>query len=1166
MRSSNGKLSVGANLLKGGVSVLALSAMAATLAAPAYAQDDTTKASDNNKSTEVVVVGVRKALKTAQDLKKNADTIVDSITANDIGSFPDKSVAEALQRVAGITVNRFAATGDTAHFSAEPSGVVVRGLQQVRSEFNGRDIFTADSSRGLSWSDVSPELMGGVDTYKNQTAELIEGGIAGTINLRTRLPFDQKGQLMALTAEYVYGDKAKQGEPGVSGIYSNRWDTQWGEFGFMINAAHSKEVTNSEGIQYGRLVPVENSAYWNINRIYVPMTTSLRDNIYFRTRDGVSLAGQWQNHDHSMLLTFQYNQSKKVEQWEEYVATSSTGIDAWAQQINYVSSGGNLECYGGASACSFNSDGVLTSGTFVNSNGAWYGSWDAPDGVTSPSGVSPTTPNGLMRTCYSWEASATCPATQRAGTFEASTRWSDSKNDTRDASLNFKWDVNDKLHTNFDVQYVDAIQKNYDISDGLQTYAQANIKYDGDHPTMTFADDNGGWYDAATGSTAAANGLNFGQSAVGWYLAPGGISNPANYRMHWIMDHLTDSQGHEFATRADLAYSFDSPWLNTLKAGVRYADREQTVRWSTYNWANVVNNWSNYNADNYYITGSAFPDQNAYGTHTFDQNFFGGGVTNISDVVFFKTAYLKDRQTLDQTFDMTHYQPQYTGGGSSNAWTPICYRSGETDGCFRPAEVADVSEKTKAAYVQLKFGGPDASIGGINVVGNIGVRYVETVNESTGGVNYQNSTVYDYTPIVAGSAPGQPSHPSITYYVPGLTGTPPAVTAAPGTQAYTDQVAAAQAYVNDPANWTEDRLFSGTPNNSLQTAHFVHHNWLPSFNVRLGLTDTWFLRFAASRAMSRPDIGNLKMYTSVGMSLPSAASSSYQCGVSNSAFNCDANGNIVSTKVVYTANANNPGLRPITADQFDLAAENYFSSTGSFTFTLFYKKFHDYIQYGRYTAQFTNAGVTRDVIVSGPVNGDGASIKGFEVAYQTFFDKLPAPFNGLGIQTNYTHLVNSGIHSSNVVVNSGDGSSGQLGGGASGTTVAANAAVSYTNLPLEGLSDDSYNLIGMYEKGNWSARLAYNWRSKYLVTSQDCCVVFPMWQKAAGYLDGRLAYRINEHVEISVEGSNLLNTQTVLMQQVDGPMSNGANDPTKLIPASWFQQDRRFQATISLKY
>ncbi len=97
--------------------------------------------------------------KAPRDVKRNADTVVDSITATDIGSFPDKSVAEALQRVPGITVNRFAATSDTAHFSAEPSGVIVRGLPQVRSEFNGRDTFSANSSRGLSWGDITPELM-----------------------------------------------------------------------------------------------------------------------------------------------------------------------------------------------------------------------------------------------------------------------------------------------------------------------------------------------------------------------------------------------------------------------------------------------------------------------------------------------------------------------------------------------------------------------------------------------------------------------------------------------------------------------------------------------------------------------------------------------------------------------------------------------------------------------------------------------------------------------------------------------------------------------------------------------------------------------------------------------------------------------------------------------
>ena len=105
----------------------------------------------------------------------------------------------------GVTVTRFAASGDTSHFSAEPSGVVVRGLPQVRSEFNGRDSFNANSSRGLSFGDVSPELMAGVDTYKNMTADMIEGGLAGTVNLRTHVPLDSEGFVAAFSAEMGMG-------------------------------------------------------------------------------------------------------------------------------------------------------------------------------------------------------------------------------------------------------------------------------------------------------------------------------------------------------------------------------------------------------------------------------------------------------------------------------------------------------------------------------------------------------------------------------------------------------------------------------------------------------------------------------------------------------------------------------------------------------------------------------------------------------------------------------------------------------------------------------------------------------------------------------------------------------------------------------------------------
>ncbi len=151
-------------LLRGGVSLVALVGVGALgAAAPAFAQD---KAAATDTVDEVVVIGVRQSPATSQQIKKNADTVVDSITATDIGAFPDKSVAEALQRVPGITVSRLQSSDDSSHFSAEPAGVLIRGLTQVRTEFNGRDSFSADAARGLNFNDISPELMAGVDSYK----------------------------------------------------------------------------------------------------------------------------------------------------------------------------------------------------------------------------------------------------------------------------------------------------------------------------------------------------------------------------------------------------------------------------------------------------------------------------------------------------------------------------------------------------------------------------------------------------------------------------------------------------------------------------------------------------------------------------------------------------------------------------------------------------------------------------------------------------------------------------------------------------------------------------------------------------------------------------------------------------------------------------------------
>jgi iron complex outermembrane receptor protein len=231
------------------------------LAAPQDAAVTPDASDKADLDTTVVVVGSRKALKTAQQLKKSADTVVDSITATDIGAFPDKSVAEALQRVPGVTVMRSVAGGDVMHFPAEPTGVIIRGLQQVKSEFNGRDIFSAGSASGLSWEDISPEMLSGVDTYKNLTAEMLEGGVAGTVNLRTRLPFDQKGQLFSATIEGDYGDLSKKWTPSGSALYSNRWHTELGDFGFLGDVAYSDIETTSQGAILPRMMPFAAGAY-----------------------------------------------------------------------------------------------------------------------------------------------------------------------------------------------------------------------------------------------------------------------------------------------------------------------------------------------------------------------------------------------------------------------------------------------------------------------------------------------------------------------------------------------------------------------------------------------------------------------------------------------------------------------------------------------------------------------------------------------------------------------------------------------------------------------------------------------------------------------------------------------------------------------------------------
>lgn len=1050
------------NLLGG----ICLAALAIGTAAPTLAQESQT-AGESPAADEIVITGIRDNLETSLARKRNADTVIDSISAKDIGSFPDKSVAEALQRVPGVTVVRFAGTDDTSHFSAEPSGVIIRGLNQVRSEFNGRDVFSANSSRGLSWQDISPELLGGIDVYKNQTAELIEGGIAGTVNLRTRLPFDSEDRLISLTVKGTYGDIAQQLTPEFSGIVSDRWETGIGEIGFMLNGAFSHAITSSQGIQFDRMAIFD--GVFGAGKQYIPSGIYMRDNEYDRKRYGVSAAFQWSSTDDSMLLTAQYNRSQYNNSWREHAVYSSAFSIYGLPADTLVTDPSVVAPLQGTPDFTFDDDGNFTSG--------W---WSAPQPWVGEPGES----RGLglndrgeafFPHCYSWTP-VPCNNPRRAPQLDTAANALRNKQMTQDLGLNFRWDVNERLKLSFDGQYVDATVNNYNASVLTRSYANTYVDLTGKYPRLDIA--------PGTADNIA--------------LSNGGLSNPNNYHIYAITDHTEDSDGEMWALRGDAEYEVGSSWLNSIKVGARYADRDQTVRWGAYNWANISNNWTYtqapyFNFDKPIYGGSAV-------NHTFRDNFFAGNQLSTQGFAFFDMSRLQNLSSLAETLGrpsigVGDYYPVCSGEG---------YRTGETVqgafGCYLPSEVHKVNERTIATYAMAKFGGPDLAIGGVPISGNVGVRLVWTRNQTEGAATYP----LPFTDSQLACERGLD-----------INGVPTATSGC--------VVTPAEIAFNNGAT------VGGT-------ADINHFHALPSFNMKLDWTNQLLTRFAYSRAMSRPDLGLLRNFLTVNRLSPNLNDRSDP----NITFN--AQNEAIAYNWQYTGQSGNPGLKPMTADQFDVTLEYYFAPTGSFTVAGFYKKFNEYIQNGSFTQTVINNGVEEQVRVTRPVNGSGANIYGAEFAFQTFFDFLPGALSGLGVQANYTYVHNDGIETVNLT---NETAGGTAGGGLTYDESAVQAGA------LEGVSKHSFNIVGMYEKGPISARVAYNWRSQYLVTAIDCCVGLPIWQGDTGYLDASIRWRAAKWFEFVLEGSNLLNTDTVLYQQV--------NNEGLLKPNAWFRNDRRFQ-------
>ncbi len=167
------------------------------------------------------------------------------------------------------------------------------------------------------------------------------------------------------------------------------------------------------------------------------------------------------------------------------------------------------------------------------------------------------------------------------------------------------------------------------------------------------------------------------------------------------------------------------------------------------------------------------------------------------------------------------------------------------------------------------------------------------------------------------------------------------------------------------------------------------------------------------------------------------------------------------------------------------------------------------------------------------------------------------------MQANYTYVKQSGIHNSNLIT---AGALDNGGTGAFGAGVNAATGVVIDSHKLQGVSTNTFNLVGLFEKGPVGFRLAYNWRSSYLTANLDCCIGLPVFQKAAGFLDSSVRYSIGSHVELSLDVTNLLDTRTVYEQQIFGDTKATPGAAAVFKDSGWSRVDRRYQAGVRVKF
>jgi TonB-dependent receptor len=1013
----------------------------AVLINPVFAQEQTSE-----ELEEVVVTGLRGSLKASLETKRDAIGVVDSINAEDIGKFPDTNLAESLQRVTGISIDR--RNGEGAQVTARGFGpqfnlITLNGRQLPSADaFGNGDAVTGGqgaAGRSFNFANLSAEAVSAVEVYKTARADIASGGIGATVNIRTARPLDNDGTVANFGVKGMYDESAPFGNsitPEMSGIFSFANDAK--TFGVGVNATYSKRKAGG----------VESTVNdWVIR--------------------------QW---DSAAIPFGPFNVNTDIEnrpaEGQLYGIPNDVRYSYSTFQRERINAQGVLQ-FAPTDSLRFTVDYTATRNELTQDRGEqtmWLQQGNTFDEIRFDTGQEVATP------LYIYEMTA--GATGIAGSgysnkdFGFEQQHNEQLNEMDSIGFNADWQITDRFSLALDVHNSDARSTPNDgITGGSQTaFSLAGVPMcSGAGPTV--------------GPVPPSAAIPNPPPCAGFVVQEYDFSRdlPVATRLFYA-----DQAAAQARSAGNANYIFDSAHIGSQVMRVNYQQMDSEIKQYRLDGKFELNDnnrfsfgveqrdmdWHQRSSNNQMTMGNwgATDAGTPTGANLTAQltpyslvglfNDFNAGTASTN-------AYRANATTLAQWAFSNGYTNWDAGSGPDGVLT---YNSTWGNDNY-------VLEEVKAAYLQYALKGDMGSMP-FNVV--LGYRMEDTDVTSTSFIALPTSV-----------------------------------------------------------RWDQNNDFAVPRGSTISpvTEEASYDNQLPSIDFDIGLTDSLKARASWGKTIARANIGNLTAGAAPG-------------GPSGST--------LINPAARGGGTANNPALIPLESTNIDLSMEWYFSDTGYVSAGYWRKKVDNFIgnsiipqtlfgltdptagpdaQAGLAFLQseglaiddttlfiatalerfatldrpafdaalsdlqgteslYSLDGLPEDPLyvfnVNVPLNQEEAEIDGWEIGGQYFFGD-----SGFGVLANYT------------IVNGGDATDFDNGG-----------LPSVNQFALLGLSD-SANAVLMFEKFGLSARLAWNWRDEFLLSSNNGNSRNPRYVEAYQQFDLTVGFDVTEQLSVSFDAINL---------------------------------------------